>query len=339
VANLLDADAIGEFACQLLHLIRQPFHIYGQEIFLSASIGIALYPNHAETVEALCKSADLAMYFAKQNGGNRFTMFTPDMDARSTEYMAITNSLYRALEKQEFCVYYQPICAVQTRQILGAEALIRWQHPQMGLVPPDKFIRIAEELGMINELGEWVLGRVLADLPQYLTQLAGRVMVNISSLQLLQGERLVNFLAKMAKSSQINSDRLELEITESSLIQRSETVISNLHRLREMGIRISIDDFGTGYSALGYLRNLPIDGLKIDRSFIMNLAYSQQDQAIVKAILELARSLNLTVTAEGVETPDQLAFLQQYHCQKFQGFLITPPLPVEKFAHYVAEHS
>lgn len=332
VPNLQDTAEISEFARQLLQLIRQPFHTYGQEIFLSASVGIAMYPRHAQTVEALGKSADLAMYLAKQNGGNCFTIFTPDMDARSTEYMAITNSLHRAIEKQEFCIFYQPIFTVANRKIAGVEALVRWQHPQMGIVSPDKFIHIAEEMGIINELGEWVLGQVASDLRQY-HLLGEQVSVNISTLQLLQGERLVNFLSQMRQTHH----RLELEITESSLLQRSETVINNLHRLREMGIRISIDDFGTGYCSLGYLRDLPLDGLKIDRSFIANLEHSHHDQAIVKTILELARSLNLTVTAEGVESPAQLAFLQQHNCQKFQGFLMTPPLPVEKFIHYAAE--
>jgi diguanylate cyclase (GGDEF)-like protein len=336
VPNLSDTAQITELGRQLLQLIRQPFHIYGQEIFLSASVGIAMYPHHAQTAEALGKSADLAMCLAKQNGGNCFTIFTPDMDARSTEYMAIANSLHRAIEKQEFCVYYQPIFTLASRKILGVEALVRWQHPQMGIVSPNRFIHIAEELGIINELGEWVLGQVAADLGQY-HLLGERVSVNISTLQLLRGDRLVHFLNQLLSAHGISGDRLELEITESSLLQRSETVINNLHRLREMGIRISIDDFGTGYCSLGYLRDLPLDGLKIDRSFIANLEHSHHDQAIVKTILELARSLNLTVTAEGVESPAQLAFLQQHNCQKFQGFLMTPPLPVEKFIHYAAE--
>lgn len=336
VPNLSDTAQITELGRQLLQLIRQPFHIYGQEIFLSASVGIAMYPHHAQTAEALGKSADLAMCLAKQNGGNCFTIFTPDMDARSTEYMAIANSLHRAIEKQEFCVYYQPIFTLASRKILGVEALVRWQHPQMGIVSPNRFIHIAEELGIINELGEWVLGQVAADLGQY-HLLGERVSVNISTLQLLRGDRLVHFLNQLLSAHGISGDHLELEITESSLLQRSETVINNLHRLREMGIRISIDDFGTGYCSLGYLRDLPLDGLKIDRSFIANLEHSHHDQAIVKTILELARSLNLTVTAEGVESPAQLAFLQQHNCQKFQGFLMTPPLPVEKFIHYAAE--
>ncbi len=334
VPNLQDTAETSEFARQLLQLIRQPFHLYGQEIFLSASVGIAMYPHHAQTVEALGKSADLAMYLAKQNGGNCFTIFTPDMDARSTEYMAIANSLYRAIEKQEFRVFYQPVFAIANRKIVGVEALVRWQHPQMGLVPPDKFIRIAEEMGIINEVGEWVLGQVALDLAQSLSRLAGRVMLNVSSLQLLQGERLVNFLLNLARMRSVSLDRLELEITESSLMQRSEIVINHLHHLQEMGIRITIDDFGTGYCSLGYLRDLPVDGLKIDGSFIVNLEYSHHDQAIVKTILELGRSLNLTVTAEGVETQAQLAFLQQHNCHNFQGFLMTPPLPVEQFAHY-----
>ncbi len=339
IGDMGDRTELNEFASQLLQLIRQPFHIYGQEIFLSASVGIALYPLHAQSAEGLGKGADLAMYLAKQNGGNCFTIFSPDMYARSTEYLAIANSLHRALEKQEFCVYYQPIFEVASRRMIGTEALVRWQHPQMGLVLPSKFIHIAEALGIINELGEWVLGRVVGDLQRYQGVLGERVSVNVSTLQLLRGDRLVNFLAQLLPAHGISGDRLALEITESSLMESSEVVINTLRRLRDMGISIAIDDFGVGYCSLRYLRDFPIDHLKIDRNFVVNLEHSPHDQAIVKTILELARSLNLTVTAEGVETPAQLAFLQQYACHSFQGFLMTPPLAIAQFAQYVHELS
>jgi diguanylate cyclase (GGDEF)-like protein len=334
VSNLGDTAQIAEFARHLLQLMRQPFHLYGQEIFLSASVGVAIYPHHAQSAEALGKRADLAMYFAKQSGGNGFVIFSPDMDARSTEYMAIANSLHRAVEKQEFSIHYQPVFTVENRKIVGAEALVRWQHPQMGLVLPHKFIRIAEGLGLINELGEWVLKQVAVDLGQY-PLLRERVSVNISTLQLLQGDRLVNFVSQMLQTHQLSGDRLALEITESSLMDSNSSVIHALQCLRDMGIKITVDDFGTGYCSLRYLRDFPIDGIKIDRSFIVNLEHSHHDQAIVKAILELARSLNLKVTAEGVETQGQLDFLQQHHCHYFQGFLMTPALALNQFIQYV----
>ncbi|MFN3927270.1 MAG: EAL domain-containing protein [Pseudanabaenaceae cyanobacterium] len=320
---------------ELLHRLREPFSLYGQDIFLTASIGIALYPKHGASVENLIKSADLAMYSAKQKGGNRHSIFSPDLSVRSSEYMALANNLLRAIEKQEFCVYYQPMYDARSLQIVAVEALVRWQHPKLGLVPPMKFITIAEELGIIKDLGETVLKQALQDL----APLQYRVAVNVSARQLEHTIGLVEFLRNLLRELDAKPENLELEITESTFINQQDQVIEVLTRLRDMGIKIAIDDFGTGYSSLHYLQNLPVDSLKIDRCFISNLEHSQHSQVIVETILKLARSFNLCVTAEGVETKAQLEFLQKQGCDRIQGYLFTPPLGLQQFYEFCRTQS
>lgn len=317
----------------IVQLLREPYRLYSQDIFLTVSMGVALYPRHGETVENLLKCADLALHKAKEQGGNTEIIYSPDLSTRSAEYMSLSNSLLRALEKQEFCVYYQPILAGDAPHLVACEALVRWQHPQLGLVPPNKFIPLAEELGIIKHLGEWVTQTALSSLLDYNLPPTYRVAVNLSAKQLAESIGLANFLENLLSRLRISGDRLELELTESTFIEQSETVIDTLHHLQDMGIHIAIDDFGTGYCSLSYLRTLPIDSVKIDRSFIMNVSHSAHDRSIVKTMVGLAHDLDLYVTAEGVETRAQLEFLQSIECDRFQGYLFTPPIPLAKFQH------
>jgi diguanylate cyclase (GGDEF)-like protein len=327
-----------EITKQLWQLLREPYPLCGQDIFLTVSMGIALYPRHGETVETLIRCADLALYQAKEQGGNTEIIYSPDLSARSAEYMALSNNLLRALERQEFCVYYQPILAGADPHLTACEALVRWQHPQLGLVSPSKFIPLAEELGMIKHLGEWVTQTALSSLLPYNLPPTYRVAVNVSAKQLAESIGFTPFLANLLSSLNLSGDRLELELTESTFIDQSQGMIDTLQHLRAMGIHIAIDDFGTGYCSLGYLRSLPINSIKIDRSFIMNITHSNHDRSIVKTMVGLAHDLGLYVTAEGVETKEQLEFLQSLGCDRFQGYLFTPPIPLHQFHHSYSWH-
>jgi diguanylate cyclase (GGDEF)-like protein/PAS domain S-box-containing protein len=317
-------------AHRLLDELRKPFKAGGQEVFLTASIGLALYPLDGDDTDSLMRNAGAAMHFAKEQGRDNYQFYSRAMNATALEKLSMESQLRKALERDEFLLHYQPKLNAATRHIVGVEALIRWQHPELGMVPPSQFIPLAEETGLIVPIGEWVLrsaceqnfGWQRAGLPRM------HVAVNISSPHFRQG--LTGSIGEALRTSGLDPALLEVELTESMLMQNVETTLATLHEMKDMGVRLAIDDFGTGYSSLSYLKRFPLDALKIDRSFVKDLPRDPEDAAITKAIIAMAHSLRLQVVAEGVETQDQLAFLQQHGCDVLQGYLFSRPVTAEK---------
>jgi diguanylate cyclase (GGDEF)-like protein/PAS domain S-box-containing protein len=325
-------DAI-KVAQKLIENLHQPTILGGQEFHITTSIGIAVYPNDGEDADNLLKNADTAMYLAKQKGGNSYQLFTQDMKTKIMAEIDLENSLRKAIKNNEFVVYYQPQVNIQTGKITGMEALVHWEHPFRGLIPPNDFIQAAEETGLIVPIGEWVLRTACAQMTRW--NEAGyppvRITVNLSARQLLQQKDLVNTVARILQETKLNPYLLELEITESTAMQDIEHTITTLQKLRAMGVQIAIDDFGTGYSSLNYLTRFPITTLKIDRSFVADITANKENAAIVTAIIGLGRNLSLNIIAEGVETEAQLSFLKAQQCIEMQGFLFSKALPNEEF--------
>jgi EAL domain-containing protein (putative c-di-GMP-specific phosphodiesterase class I) len=322
-----DAAAVTEIAERIVTRLAMPMIIGQEEITVSASLGIAMYPDDGASVDELLKNADAAMYHAKQGGRNTFSYYSKEMNVSISKQFALKNKLAKAVEQDELVLHYQPQAASRSMQLVGIEALLRWEHPELGRVGPDHFIPLAEETGLIVPIGEWVLlsaCRFAADLRRHGTDF-GRVAVNLSARQLHQAN-LAKMIERILQSSGLAPDHLELEITESMMMGNTEKVLRILSELKEMGVQLAVDDFGTGYSSLGYLRRFPIDRLKIDRSFIDEVPASQHDSTITKAIVSLAHNLNLNVIAEGVETQAQLAFLAENGCDEIQGYLLSRPL-------------
>jgi diguanylate cyclase (GGDEF)-like protein len=333
IRYIQDAAAVAQ---KILDALAQPFFLDGHEVFIGASIGISLYPFDDE-LSALLRNADTAMYVSKQHGGNTYQFYTAEMSTASLRRLSLEGALRRALERGEFVLHYQPQIDLARGEIVGAEALVRWQHPDLGLLGPMEFIPLAEENGLIIPLGEWVLRAACAQNRAW--QNAGlppiRVAVNLSVRQFHQ-KNLADIVARILGQTGLDAHRLELEITESCLMQNTQTTVTLLTELNRLGVRISIDDFGTGYSSLAYLKRFPIDTLKIDRSFVCDIDTDPNDAAIVKAIIALAQSLEMHVIAEGVETQNQLDFLRTYQCNEIQGYLISRPLPAGDFAALLA---
>lgn len=319
-------------AQKIIQAFQLPWMLGNQEFHITVSVGIALYPNDGDDAESLLKHADTAMCRAKDQGRNNYQLYTPAMNAKIMERLTMENSLRYALKRNEFTVFYQPQVNTASGQITGMEALVRWLHPDRGLVGPVEFIPLAEDTGLIIPIGEWVLHTACAQNKAW--QESGlqpvRVTVNISACQ-FQQQNLVNTVAQALKQTGLDPQWLELEITESALMQDLDFTIKVLQDLRDMGVRISVDDFGTGYSSLNYLKRFPIHTLKIDRSFVRDITDNPEDAAIVSAIIVLAHNLNLNLIAEGVETPDQLAFLKHCRCCEMQGYLFSKPLPAGEF--------
>ncbi len=317
-------------AQSIMDAFQEPFVCDGRELHINASLGISLYPEDANDSQTLLKNADAALYDAKDAGRSNYKFYKVKIQALASERLALENALRRGLEREEFLVYYQPQVNVQTGQIIGAEALVRWQHPELGILGPIEFIPLAEETGLIVPLGKWVLATACAQNRAW--QLAGlpamRMAVNLSARQFQEPE-LVETILKILAEAELQPTFLELEITESILMKDINITNMILKWLNKKGIRIAIDDFGTGYSSLMYLKRFPIDTLKIDRSFIRDSLVNSDNAALVTAIASLAKNLNLNVIAEGVETEGQLSFISGLHCDEMQGFLFSPPVPAE----------
>lgn len=310
---------------KIIEVLAQPFDIEGREIFTSMSIGISLYPDDGETDDDLIRAADTAMYSAKLQGRNRYQFSTLELTQRAREYFSLHAGLSQALARNEFLVHYQPQVALHSGEIVGVEALIRWQHPQRGLVMPEQFIPIAEETGLINAIGEWVLRTACTEVASWERAAPVRIAVNLSGRQIVHNQ-LAEQVRSILEQTGLEPSRLELEITE-SVLQNSRESIEVLEGLSRLGVRLAIDDFGTGYSSLGQLKRLPINTLKIDQSFIRDILGDPDDEAITAAIIGMAHTLKLKVVAEGVERPEQLDFLRARGCDECQGMLFSSPLP------------
>jgi predicted signal transduction protein with EAL and GGDEF domain len=322
------SDEAAHLAEKLGRVLREPFSIEEHELSLGASIGISLYPHDGCGADALLKQADAAMYRAKAAGRGSYQFFSQDMTAQAFERVVMENQLRRALAQDELLLHYQPQLDLVTGAVVGLEALLRWQHPEQGLVPPGRFIPLAEETGLITPIGEWVLRTACAQ-AQAWRQAGlpfGRIAVNIAGPQ-LQREGLSDTVRAVLDETGLPPACLELEITETLVMRQVERTIDWLQALQALGVMLAIDDFGTGYSSLAYLKRLPVDKLKIDRSFVRDLPGDENDAAIARAVIALGHSMRLMVIAEGVETVVQRDFLRESGCDQVQGFLYSRPLP------------
>jgi len=326
------------FAEKILERLSSAFTIEDQELFIGASIGITVFPDDASDEITLLRNADMAMYRAKDEGRNTYRFFSPEMSARAIRRMQMEVDLRRALAEDELFIVYQPIIGVSSGEVTGMEALLRWDHPQQGLIMPDEFISLAEETGLIGPMGEWVLGNACKQASEWIAEglPALKLSVNVSSQQLkygLSGETI----ARQLEKSKFPPASLTIEITESLFMGDSPEAMALLATIQELGISLSIDDFGTGFSALSYLKKIPADFVKIDRSFIINLAEDPRDQAMVKAIVSLAHSMGFQTVVEGVETLEQLEFMKPLECGFIQGFYYSRPLPAAEFKQFLKD--
>lgn len=337
INNIQEAEAV---ARKITESFAQPFLIGGQELFTSTSIGITVYPLDASDIDTLIKNADTAMYHAKSEGRNNYQLYAKQMDVPAAEKMHMENSLRKAASRNQLRLHYQPQVIVHHEtpsghgrmEIIGAEALLRWEHPEFGLLPPDRFIPLAEESGLVIPIGEWVLRTACAQ--NKLWQAAGlnpiSIAVNLSPRQ-LHHPKLISQIEHLLNATGHDPTQLEIEITESMMLHSTEKIVGTLRTIKQMGVRIAIDDFGTGHSSLSHLQHLPIDTVKIDRTFIRNITSNPNDAAITQAVIDMARNMGLRIVAEGVETREQMMFLQELHCSVMQGYFFSKPVPAGEF--------
>jgi len=327
------SDDVAITARRMLQELAQPHRFEGHDLHVTASIGVSIYPDDGQDAETLIKTADIAMYQAKENGRQSFQFFKPAMNVRAVERQSMEEGLRHALELGEFTLHYQPKVNVSTGDITGAEGLIRWTHPTRGPVSPAQFISVAEDCGLIPSIGKWVLREACTQAAAWLkTGLSlGTMAVNISAMEFRQGGFLEGIFA-ILEDTGLDPRFLELELTESVLMKNTGSTESILAKLRARGVQLAIDDFGTGYSSLSYLRKFPVDALKIDQSFVRQITTAPNETAIVTAMISMGRSLKLRVIAEGVETQEELAFLQTHQCEQAQGYYFSRPVVAEQFA-------
>jgi diguanylate cyclase (GGDEF)-like protein len=333
IRDVQSDEELTALARRLVQVLAQPFDVAGRQVPLGSSIGIAIAPEHGRSLDELMGNADLALYAAKEAGRGRFEFFVPRLADRHRRRVAIEQALRGALARCEMHLHWQPRVDIERWEVVGAEVLLRWQHPELGRVAPDEFIRIAEDAGLIADIGLWVLGRACAHAAQMKHPIV--VSVNVSPAQLLR-EDFAQQALRVIQRSGLAPERLEIEVTESLFMDNSPQALANLHALRDVGVRIALDDFGTGYSSLAYLRRFPFDTLKIDRAFVRELMTRHDARAIVKTILELARTLGMSTIAEGVEEPAQLEVLREAGCGSVQGYLAARPMPRGDFLRLLA---
>ena len=329
--EIKQVDDLAQVAERILKAIEPPCHPGQHELYITISIGIAIFPQDGEDINTLIKHADVAVSHAKQQGGNNFQFYSDGLNAQSLERLKLTNDLRKAPERNELELYYQPKVDTNTGQITGAEALMRWNHPELGLVSPGVFIPLAEEIGLLPVIDNWAFHTTCKQLIDW--QVSGlspiTVSVNVTSQSFLHG-RVIKSVREALKTTGLDPKYIKMELTESTIMENAEENIELLHHLKELGVRLSLDDFGTGYSSLSYLNRFPLDELKIDQSFISGITESS-NLAIVKAIIAMAHSLGLHVIAEGVETNEQLTTIQGLHCTEYQGYFFSKPIPSKDF--------
>ncbi|MDR3368259.1 EAL domain-containing protein [Rhodoferax sp.] len=339
--NLNDPDASVIVLSKLMLGFLMPLRVDDKELTMTVSVGVSMYPDDGADFDTLLKKADMAMYRAKHDGGNTYRFFNQEMNEEAQERLVMHVGLRQALEKGEFVLHYQPQIELDSGHLVGVEALIRWNHPELGLVPPARFIPAAEENGLIVPIGAWVLREACREAVRFQNAGLSRlvVAVNLSALQFKRGD-IAQSVRLALEESGLAPELLELELTESILIGDTERVLSTVMGLKEMGVKLSIDDFGTGYSSLAYLKRFKVDKLKIDQSFIRDLAHDVEDEAIVRAVIQMAHSLGLQTIAEGVENKEVLDRLKLYHCDEIQGYFISRPIPATEFVTaYAPSHS
>ena len=331
IERLTKGQEASTFAKKILEVLKEPLEIDGHTLYISSSIGISLYPTDGDDAEDLLKFADSAMYKAKDEGRNTFQYYSAEMTEMAFERVMMEASLRRAIQQKEFVVYYQPQVNGKTNKLVGMEALVRWNHPELGLVPPDKFIPLAESTGLIVELDRLVMREAMKQFKQWYSEgyNPGKLAMNLAIKQLAQ-EDFITFLEQLIEEVQCKCTNLELEVTEGQIMGNPKESIKILRKISDLGIELAIDDFGTGYSSLSYLKKLPINKLKIDQSFIKDLPDDEEDSGITKAVIALAKSLNLNIIAEGVETKEQKDFVVANGCDKIQGYFYSRPLPAEE---------
>ncbi|TAK75378.1 MAG: EAL domain-containing protein, partial [Gammaproteobacteria bacterium] len=329
IKDVKDKDIFISLASNLLSIFEKPIKIQNHEIKLTSSVGISIYPKDGKNVDILLRNADTAMYRAKELGANQFQFYTEELNARNIERLEKEAELRRALANEEFFLCYQPQYDLKTETLVSVEALIRWQHPTKGVVSPIDFVPLAEDTGLIVPIGEWVLRTACRQVKawQDMGLMPIRVAVNVTTKQ-FKLYNLVQIVRTILEETQLESKYLELELTENIIINNAD-IVKTIYDLKEMGIQIVLDDFGTGYSSLNYLRELPIDRLKIDQSYVQNIESNRGDDVIIQAIIAMAQSLNLEVLAEGVESESQLEFLKKSKCGEVQGFYFSKPIPAK----------
>jgi len=334
--GLRHTDDVALLASALMESLQEPVMLAGQEIVTSASMGVAIYPDDGADLETLRKKADVAMYQAKQAGRNTYRFFDAAMNVEAFEHLSLRNGLHRALERDELALHYQPQFDLSSGAVIGVEALLRWRHPERGLISPARFIPVAEESGLIVPIGVWVLREACRQAVAWQREgLPGLTMaVNLSAVQFKRGDVEQSVLRALEESG-LSAQLLELELTESILIQNAEGVLASLKRLKQLGVKLSIDDFGTGYSSLSYLKRFDIDKLKIDQSFVRDLGSDEDDAAIVRAVIQMAHGLNLKTIAEGVETVEMLESLCRFGCDEAQGYHFARPMPAAEMTEFL----
>ncbi len=339
-SEVSDAGNLAEASLSMTESLKPSFRLGAQEVYITASLGISLFPLNGEDSTAILKNAGAALYRAKKQGGNNHQFYNSDMNALALNRLALETSLRQAIDNQEFVNYYQPVVNLMSNKIVGLEALVRWQHPQLGILPPSEFLSLAEDTGLILNISESVMRSACVQTRKWQLQgLRGlRIAVNVSARQFQQKD-FIDRVIQILGDSRLEPSSLELELTETSIMENPESATQLLTEVRQLGVKVAVDDFGTGYSSLSYLKQLPIDTLKLDKSFVTGATTDPDDAALVMAIVTLAHNLRLRVVAEGIETDEQLAFLRLLRCDEGQGYLFSRPQPAELLGQTLLENS
>jgi len=338
IEDVADPSQVTQVVQKIIDTVARPFLLVAKERHVTASIGISIYPDDGHDQQTLLKNADIAMYRAKEQGRNNFQFYSAEMNQHSFERLALETSLRRAVERREFLLHYQPRVDMQNGRITGVEVLVRWQHPDLGIVLPAQFVPLAQETGLIAPIGEWVLRTACAEARGWIERGLPpvRVAMNLSALEFAR-DGLAVMVAQVLRETGLDPGLLEFEITESTIMHNADRAADILRQLEQVGVRVAIDDFGTGYSSLSYLKRFPIASVKIDHTFILQIPHDADDSAITRAVIAMAHNLNLKVVAEGVETVEQYRFLQEHHCDEMQGYYYSKPVDAATLARLLGD--